>query len=395
MLVRPNSSKLDFNQDATMASKRAGNVSKYTVCKLWAKAAGRCEYDGCNKRLYKDDLTNEEINSAYIAHIIAASPDGPRGSESDSARLVDDLDNVMLLCNDHHRLIDHEGLAEHPVSRLREMKRKHEERIRMLTEIKDSKVSLPVIYAANIGDKTHSISKSEFSNAMVPENYPSEKVVDISYRNSSTYDNEGLFWQMENKQISDKVSKDVLPVFTEGNYDSISLFALGPQPLLVSLGTKLNDLYKVKVFQKHREPDTWAWQVEGKSEIFRVESPEDKSKAPVLIFAISAGAIVPRVKRKYEDKNSIWVITVDEPNNDVLKSAGQLSEFRNITRKVLDEINKSSATPDLKVFMAMPAACAVEFGRVWMPKADKTLVLFDKNNALGADDIEAITIRKD
>lgn len=378
-----------------MASKRTGNVSKTTICKLWAKAAGRCEYDGCNKRLYKDDLTNAEINSAYIAHIVAASPDGPRGSEFDSARLVDDLDNVMLLCNNHHRLIDHEGLADHPAERLREMKRKHEERIRMLTEIKDCKVSLPVIYAANIGDKTHNISKPEFSKAMVPDNYPSEKVVEISYRNSSTYDNEDLFWQMENKQIVDKVSKDVLPLYTKGGYDSISLFALGPQPLLVSLGTKLNDLYKVKVFQKHREPDTWAWQVEGRPNIFKIDSPQDKSQAPVLIFAISAEAIVVRVKRKYEGMNSIWVVTVDEPGNDVLQSANQLSEFRKIARKVLDEINKSTDVPELKVFMAMPAACAVEFGRVWMPKADKTLVLFDKNNALGEDDIETITIRKD
>ena len=48
-----------------------------------------------------------------------------------------------------------------------------------------------------------------------------------------------------------------------------------------------------------------------------------------------------------------------------------------------------------EVFMAMPAACAVELGRVWMPKADKQLVLFDKNNAVDVDDAETITIKHD
>ena len=43
----------------------------------------------------------------------------------------------------------------------------------------------------------------------------------------------------------------------------------------------------------------------------------------------------------------------------------------------------------------MPAACAVELGRVWMPKADKQLVLFDKNNAVDVDDTETITIKHD
>ena len=64
-----------------------------------------------------------------------------------------------------------------------------------------------------------------------------------------------------------------------------------------------------------------------------------------------------------------------------------------MAREVLAEINASSQADSIKVFMAMPAACAVELGRVWMPKADKKLVLFDKNNAVDVDDIETITIK--
>jgi hypothetical protein len=46
--------------------------------RLWAQAAGRCEYHGCNDRLWLDSVTKSEFNAAYIAHIVADEPGGPR-----------------------------------------------------------------------------------------------------------------------------------------------------------------------------------------------------------------------------------------------------------------------------------------------------------------------------
>ena len=37
----------------------------------------------------------------------------------------------------------------------------------------------------------------------------------------------------------------------------------------------------------------------------------------------------------------------------------------------------------LNIFPAMPVACAVELGRVRMPKADMPWVVFDQNNKRG------------
>jgi hypothetical protein len=182
------------NQGINMAKRRAGNASPQTITKLWAKAAGRCEYDGCNKLLYKDDLTSEDINRGFVAHIIAASPDGPRGDEKLSAQLVDDIGNVMLMCHDHHRLIDHEQVAEHTVDRLRAMKKKHEDRVREVTEIAAAKISVPVVYGTNIGKETVSISRRDLAQAMLPDNYPTENVVTISCQNSSLHDSQELFW---------------------------------------------------------------------------------------------------------------------------------------------------------------------------------------------------------
>lgn len=376
-----------------MAKRRAGNASPQTITKLWAKAAGRCEYDGCNKLLYKDDLTSEDINRGFVAHIIAASPDGPRGDEVLSAQLKDDIGNVMLMCHDHHRLIDHEQVAEHTVDRLRAMKKKHEDRVREVTEIATAKISVPVVYGTNIGKEAVSIPRRELAQAMLPDNYPTENVVTISCQNSGLHDSQELFWQAEGAQLEQKYNEFLKPLIGKEDIDCVSVFALAPQPLLVKLGTMLSDLHKVKVYQKHREPDTWKWQEITEPNPIRIVRPQDTSKTPVLVFSLSAKAISNRVRNRFGDDASIWEVTAEDPNNDMLRSADQLAEFRQLTRKVLDDINASSGFDSVKVFMAMPAACAVELGRVLMPKADKKLVLFDKNNAVDVDDIETITIK--
>src|SRR5260221_13969749 len=64
--------------------------------RLWGKTAGCCQYEGCNDQLWVDSLTKAEFNTAYIAHIIADSPDGPRGDPILSPQLKreKDLDGI-------------------------------------------------------------------------------------------------------------------------------------------------------------------------------------------------------------------------------------------------------------------------------------------------------------
>lgn len=49
---------------------------------LWLRAAGRCEFEGCNKILYEGDITKEYGNFGELCHIIGDSPNGPRGGEN-------------------------------------------------------------------------------------------------------------------------------------------------------------------------------------------------------------------------------------------------------------------------------------------------------------------------
>jgi hypothetical protein len=118
---------------------------------VWARAAGRCQYAGCNASLIGDAVSGaKHANKAYIGHIIADSDDGPRGHPALSPLLAHDPDNLMLVCDVHHRVFDREKVAEHPAEVLQEMERRHEARIRIVTAIDEDKSSHVVRYAARI-----------------------------------------------------------------------------------------------------------------------------------------------------------------------------------------------------------------------------------------------------
>jgi hypothetical protein len=71
------------------------------------------------------------------AHIVARSPDGPRGGQLDPAAL-DEYDNLILVCKTHHKVVDdqHETFT---ADFLRTLKRVHEQWVRdRLEETSDS-----------------------------------------------------------------------------------------------------------------------------------------------------------------------------------------------------------------------------------------------------------------
>src|SRR5258706_1167933 len=109
--------------------------------KLWVKSGGRCEYEGCNSPLWKDSLIQQGMNKAYISHIIAASPDGPRGHSELSEKLESEFSNLMLLCDECHNRIDEAQAKVHSVERLQKMKKDHEDRIELLTGLTIEKKS--------------------------------------------------------------------------------------------------------------------------------------------------------------------------------------------------------------------------------------------------------------
>jgi hypothetical protein len=351
---------------------------------LWAISAGRCEYEGCNKVLHTDILTKKKYNSAYIAHIVADEPNGPRGDFLRSKLLADNIDNLMLLCDEHHRLIDKVDVSGHPEVRLITMKQKHEKRIRRITAIAPNMSSEIILFGANIGINNSPLSYQLASEALLNDYYPaSDSAIELGLKNSLFRDDIDTYWATEEANLWEQFNLKIKPRLMNGNAEHFSVFALAPQPLLIKFGVLLNDLHSLRVYQKHREPSTWKWQVSSTDIEYIVHEPEDKTKTPALVISLSATVIQDRIKRVLGDDISLWVITIDRPHNDFLKTEYLLSAFRHTIRLVFDKIKSYHGSVELHLFPAMPVAASIEFGRVWMPKADMPLVIYDENKSKG------------
>ena len=364
---------------------------------LWAKSAGRCQFNGCNRILYESPVTQEPVNISEKAHIYSFSEDGPRGwseeLEADKTQ-INDIDNLMLLCHDCHKTIDKDiDGNKYSADLLKKWKYEHEQRINIVTGIETNKQSHVVFYGANISDQKSLIQKDEAISAMFPDKYPVNGNPILLSMQSELKDNDKDFWNIELKHLKAIFTKYIEPKIEEKDPGDFSIFAMAPMPLLIKLGSLFTDKISVDTYQPIREPKTWRWQEEPKGFEFIVTNDEEYEKEPVLILSLSGKISRDRIYEVTGQDVNIWEITVPESflHNDFMRSKSQLSLFRKELRKLMVQINDKHSKKPLKIFPAMPISCAIELGRVRMPKSDMQWIIYDQNNKANKF-IEAITI---
>jgi hypothetical protein len=361
------------------------NISLHNRYILWGKSAGRCQFRGCNKTLFTDALTKGEFNQAYIAHIVADVPGGPRGDVVRSPLLKDNISNLMLMCDAHHRQIDANNGSNYSEVELLKMKKEHEERIERVTAIAPNMQSHILTYRANVGVHTREVSYQTVSQYLQPEYYPAEaETIDLSLSNSVERDRDATFWTSEITNLEKQVEKKLHRSFAKGEIKHLSVFAFAPMPLLIKLGILINDISVADIYQPVRSPNTWKLTNDPASVSYNVISPVAKHKTVALNISLSATLTNDRITKVLGEDCSIYTVTIASPFNDFLKSKNDLVEFGNTMRKLFDRIKAeyNDKTP-LHIFPAMPIATAIELGRVWMPKADMPLHIYDQNTAGG------------
>ncbi|WP_086820200.1 tetratricopeptide repeat protein [Allokutzneria sp. NRRL B-24872] len=98
--------------------------------KLFQRSGDMCAFPRCKKALTAKQTDSDPVASlGEIAHIVGDSANGPRGVSPLTPRERNQYENLILLCNYHHRLIDSQP-DTWTVSRLDAMKRTHEEWVR-------------------------------------------------------------------------------------------------------------------------------------------------------------------------------------------------------------------------------------------------------------------------
>lgn len=354
---------------------------------LWAGAAGRCQYQGCNQDLIGDLISgNEDALFGFIAHIVADSATGPRGDPVRSPKLAKSLDNLMLLCAAHHKLVDVDDEAGHAESFLIEMKGKHEARMALLSGIHEDLASHVLRFGAKIGTNEALISTRDIFAAMSPDHHPaSHQTIDLEMTGHALNDADLGFWASQQLNLQRNFATRVGGRIERQEIRHISVFALAPQPLLIELGRLLCDIVPMVVHQRHREPATWAWQRDCPVVCYnRNVSGADRNGAVALKLGVSATITDDRIERALGKDVAIWSLCAENPHNDIVRCPEDQTVYRQTLRLLFDSIKaRHGENVPIHVFPALPASLAIETGRVWMPKADPELLIYDQQPEKG------------
>lgn len=369
------------------SNKVSRHIPVAVQCELWGRAAGRCEFHGCNRRVYLSDVTHERVNISEKAHIHSFAEGGPRGRGplATNPAALNRIDNLMLLCEFCHRKIDkRKDGGRYPATILRQWKALHENRVTLVTAISPDKNSHVVLYGANVGSSKIDVQPENASGAIFPERYPASETPIHLNMSWEGRDHIPGYWKTEEENLLSAFKEEIGPRIKKGDAH-FSLFGFAPMPLLIRLGILFTDRVPVDVFQRHREPaPTWSWPNIGSDLRFRLIRPRRTSGRPVLIVSLSARIAPARVLEIVGRGCSVWELLVDKPHNDILKTRAHLSDFRAAARHALAQIGDVHGfkTP-LSIFPAMPVSAAVELGRVRMPKASMPWVIYDHNQVAG------------
>jgi len=106
---------------------KARQITPATIKRLFMLSGGECSMPTCNKHLIAED---GKTVISKVCHIEAASEGGPRFNPD----MTDDerrgFDNLTLMCDEHHSIIDAPGSEiQYPTELLREWKRAHESKV--------------------------------------------------------------------------------------------------------------------------------------------------------------------------------------------------------------------------------------------------------------------------
>ncbi|MVF14465.1 SAVED domain-containing protein [Ketobacter sp. MCCC 1A13808] len=367
-------------RDELFGQGRGKAISPLTSAKVWHDAGGRCMYRGCGQDLGATPLTTKTARIAYLAHIIASDPDGPRGNENSHA-LSDVPENIMLMCDGHHRLIDRIDVIGHPASDLQLMRDEHAAKVSFLLDsLKYPTIQL-ITLLADLAQVPTNVSKSELCNSALSRKLGPLPEIKHMIRRTQRDDRSrpgfwGHFLHEHESDVRELIS------FTSNRPsqtsltapDALGIFPLHLVPVLVLAGRIIGEARNVEIFQYDRNLKTWSWPEhnltpDSKFDIsYEIES-HNNGEETILSFELTAeldiNALPEELAQAVQEKKIGWVrITNATPSPNCINSKERLENFSSLARQAIKMIQDSWRSKMVHVFGVSPASAIFKFGQM-------------------------------
>jgi len=365
------------------------NSADPVILELWVRAGGRCEFHGCNTCLLQDKLTTNEAKLADIGHIVARSKDGPRGNDPLPIKERNHINNLILLCPNHHRLIDRKNLEKRfPKELLQKYKEEHENRIKYLAGLGPEYETVIIRMVGNIRGHSASISNEEIRSAVLKHanRYPrylgNENNIEIDLTGLPNRSDK-LYWQPGKQKIDNVIDRLINSAIDDKKIRHLSIFALARLPFLIYLGYRLGDKVPADFYQKHRDSkEGWVWGKTGRKIIFKstkLQSGRDNTKI-ALIISLSGKIVVDQLPSFINDDFTIYEIIPEgvAANRNILQLRDNLDNFRACYQILLRKIEKTHEKARyIHFFPAIPVSAAIICGRELLKNISPSLKIYD------------------
>jgi hypothetical protein len=362
--------------------------------KVWYEAGARCMYYGCGKDLGHTSLTEKSAPAAYLAHIVASDADGPRGDPVWSHELSDDPNNVMLMCDEHHRLIDRIDVAGHSRAVLDSMRAEHVGKIRDLLRSLRYPHSRGLALLADVGNIKTSFQPRDMREAMLGMGLSPEPEIDQLVRRFQRDDRLSPdYWQWvlheHENDFGDLMRRLGSTQALGDRVEVISAFPLHLVPILVLCGRIVGEARAIQVFQYSRGR-SWQWSSTAMPHadgFFFLDGTNDISKNQYsqavlsieLTAEIDVNALPDALMQDIATGSIPWIrIRAMQPDNGCIAHPQDLEQFTATARKALRFIQDVLRVPNVHLIGVSPASTLFRFGQILQAGHHPDYIVYDR-----------------
>ncbi len=375
----------------SVAFGRAGEVSAATARTVCTRAAWRCQFDGCGKNLSEHALTGAAGNFSYLAHIVAASPQGPRGSDADSARLADDPDNILLLCDGCHRLIDRVEPDTYKVDVLRDMRQRSVLRVRELLDSLEFDEYSVLTVIGDISGQNSVFDEAEAHRAMRANRMRPARGTHSFLRGpmDQPINTTAAHWQAQRESMEQDLAslKTWLNGASRGGHapERLAVFPLHNTSKLVLAGRVVGEARTVRLFQFRRDlaggvENQWDWPPDVPSpedDMFCLEGPESTAEIAegTLLYFLSD---MPPDLPEHLLSLPTWRLSAKTPGRGVINHPASLDRVASLVDDVLTGVERLGLSR-LHVVAIAPASALFRLGQKLQARHHVKTTLYERS----------------
>ena len=361
---------------------RGIGISVATRNQVLLDAHGRCMFEGCGIDLTEDPLTHERGNFATLAHNVASSEGGTRGARYLSHALADNPDNILLLCDTHHRLVDKVAKADYPAAALSAMRRRFCEAATALLDALALEPTPAYCVAWPVHRQRIALpSSQEIARALKPIG------ARLDGHLRSVNDNEAVLRSLEDTElwaamrVTVERTADVILLQTHGEGYRAALFAMGLMPALIALDAKLGNKCEITPMLRYRENGLWYWPVnEPRGEFYKIEGLAQLSNGEDEVCLLLGLTAVPKAMQSTANSLGMSVVSVvakpEYLGNGALGHPDDGASFRQRMQELLHRLRDTHGARTVHILPCASNAACVFFGQAFDSYHPK-LVLYD------------------